>query len=64
MQPLTAPSPPPSEPWRITWRSVPTGRAPRILLGAIGWALLVPLLLLIVFLIVRPTGLLKAREAR
>jgi hypothetical protein len=48
MRPVTTPSPPPTARWHLDWRSAHTRRALRILLGAIGWALLVPMLLLIV----------------
>jgi CubicO group peptidase (beta-lactamase class C family) len=48
---LTTPSPPPTARWHIDWRPAHTRRALRILLGAIGWALLVPMLLLIAYLI-------------
>ena len=51
MKPLTTPSPPPTARWHIDWRPAQTRRALRILLGAIGWTLLVPMLLLIAYLI-------------
>jgi hypothetical protein len=51
MRPLTTPSPPPTTRWHIDSRPSHTRRTLRILLGAIGWALLVPMLLLIAYLV-------------
>jgi hypothetical protein len=51
MRHLTTPSLPPTARWHIDSRSAHTRRALRILLGAIGWALLVPMLLLIAYLV-------------
>lgn len=51
MRSSTTLSPPPAARWRMAWRAAPARRALRIALGAIGWALLVPMLLLIAYLI-------------
>lgn len=51
MRPVTTPSPPPSAGWHIDSRGTHTRRAMRLMVGAIGWALLVPMVLFIAYLV-------------